>query len=79
MANYDNLPVYKAAYDLLQSVYEKTGNVPRDVRFTLVETLKNELTEIIVLIYKANATPDKLPYIERARDLIVSVKVRHIY
>lgn len=76
MANYDNLPVYKAAYDLLQSVYEKTGNVPRDVRFTLVETLKNELTEIIVLIYKANATPDKLPYIERARDLIVSVKVR---
>ena len=76
MANYDNLPVYKAAYDLLQSVYEKTGNVPRDVRFTLVETLKNELTEIIVLIYKANATPDKLPHIERARDLIVSVKVR---
>lgn len=66
MANYDNLPVYKAAYDLLQSVYEKTGNVPRDVRFTLVETLKNELTEIIVLIYKANATPDKLPHIERA-------------
>ena len=58
------------------SVYEKTGNVPRDVRFTLVETLKNELTEIIVLIYKANSTPDKLPHIERARDLIVSVKVR---
>ena len=76
MANYDNLPVYKAAYDLLQSVYEKTGNVPRDVRFTLVETLKNELTEIIVLIYKANSTPDKPPPIERARDLIVSVKVR---
>ena len=76
MANYDNLPVYKAAYDLLQSVYEKTGNVPRDVRFTLVETLKNELTEIIVLIYKANSTTDKLPHIERARDLIVSVKVR---
>lgn len=76
MANYDNLPVYKAAYDLLQSVYKDTGNVPRDVRFTLVETLKNELTEILVLIYKANSTPDKLPHIERARDLVVSVKVR---
>jgi hypothetical protein len=76
MANYDNLPVYKAAYDLLQSVYKDTGNVPRDVRFTLVETLKNELTEIIVLIYKANSTPDKLPYIEKARELVVSVKVR---
>ncbi len=76
MANYDNLPVYKAAYDLLQDVYKGTGNVPRDVRFTLVETLKNELTEIIVLIYKANATPDKLPHIERAREMVVSVKVR---
>ena len=46
VANYDNLPVYKAAYDLLQSVYEKTGNVPRDVRYTLVETLKKEQSEI---------------------------------
>lgn len=69
MANYDNLPVYKAAYDLLQSVYEKTGNVPRDVRFTLVETLKNELTEIIVLIYKANSTPDKLPHPSNGREI----------
>lgn len=76
VANYDNLPVYKAAYDLLQGVYKDTGNVPRDVRFTLVETLKNELTEIIVLIYKANSTTDKLPHIEKARELVVSVKVR---
>ena len=43
MAQYDNLPVYKAAYDLLQSIYRDMGSVPRDVKFTLVETLKNEL------------------------------------
>lgn len=58
MAQYDNLPVYKAAYDLLQSIYRDMGNVPRDVKFTLVETLKNELTEILVLIYKANSTTE---------------------
>ena len=40
MAVYDNLPVYKAAYDLLRSVYEKTGKIPRDVKYTLVEVLK---------------------------------------
>ena len=34
MAVYDNLPVYKAAYDLLRSVYEKTGKIPRDVKYT---------------------------------------------
>lgn len=76
MAYYDNLPVYKAAYDLLQSIYRDLGNVPRDVRFTLVETLKNELTDILVLIYKANSTSAKLPLILDARERLVSVKVR---
>nr|WP_220462882.1 four helix bundle protein [Bacteroides fragilis] len=70
------MPVYKAAYDLLRSVYEKTGKIPRDVKYTLVEVLKKDLTEIMVMIYRANATTGKLPYIERARDLVVGVKVR---
>lgn len=52
MAVYDNLPVYKAAYDLLRSVYEKTGKIPRDVKYTLVEVLKKDLTEIMVMIYR---------------------------
>ena len=56
MAVYDNLPVYKAAYDLLRSMYEKTGKIPRDVKYTLVEVLKKDLTEIMVMIYRANAT-----------------------
>ncbi|VFB15120.1 Uncharacterised protein [Bacteroides heparinolyticus] len=76
MANYDHLPVYKAAYDLLQCIYREMGHVPRDVKFTLVETLKNELMEMIVLIYKANATTDKCRHIEAARELTVSTKVR---
>ncbi|MCF0257959.1 MAG: four helix bundle protein [Bacteroides heparinolyticus] len=76
MANYDHLPVYKAAYDLLQCIYREMGHVPRDVKFTLVETLKNELMEMIVLIYKANVTTDKCRHIEAARELTVSTKVR---
>ncbi|WP_341459964.1 four helix bundle protein [Alistipes putredinis] len=76
VAQYDNLPVYKAAYDLLQSIYRDMGNVPRDVKFTLVETLKNELTEILVLIYKANSTTEKLPLIMDMRERLVGVKVR---
>ncbi len=52
------------------------GNVPRDVKFTLVETLKNELTEFFVLIYKANSTTDKLPLIVEMRERLVRVKVR---
>lgn len=36
MAQYDNLPVFKAIYDLLLEVYQRTRNVPRDLRYTLV-------------------------------------------
>ena len=41
-AEYDHLPVYKAAYDLLQHVYRDKciASVPRDVKYTLVERLK---------------------------------------
>lgn len=76
MAQYDNRPVYKAAYDLLQSIYKDMGNVPRDVKFTLVETLKNDLTSILMLIYRANSSFGKLPLIVSAREQIVDVKIR---
>lgn len=76
---YDHLPVYKAAYDLLQHVYsdKSIGSVPRDVKFTLVETLKKDILEILVLIYKAHyTTGDKSVPLQEARDLIPGIKAR---
>ena len=48
--------MYKAAYDLLRSMYEKTGKIPRDVKYTLVEVLKKDLTEIMVMYGAQNET-----------------------
>ncbi len=76
MASNESLPVYKATYDLLTYVYVHTRNAERDIRHTLVEQMKCELIDIIVLICKANGTRDKLPHIVEARDLVVRVKVR---
>lgn len=76
---YDHLPVYKAAYDLLQHVYRdrSIASVPRDVKFTLVETLKKDMLEILVLIYKAHyATRDKGAPLQEARDLLPGIKAR---
>ncbi len=80
MAEYDHLPVYKAAYDLLQHVYrdKSIGSVPRDIKFTLIETLKKDILEILVSIYKAHYLPDDrrpLP-LQQARDLIPGIKAR---
>ena len=46
MATYNQLPVYKATYDLLLYVYQIGKNVQRDYRYTLGETLKKDLIMI---------------------------------
>ncbi len=80
MAEYDHLPVYKAAYDLLQHVYrdKSIGSVPRDVKFTLIETIKKDILEILVLIYKAHYITDdkKIAPLREARALIPGIKAR---
>ena len=42
MATYDNLPVYKASYDLLLLLFRCSKNMDRDYRHTLGETIKQD-------------------------------------
>jgi len=64
MARYKHLPIYKLTYELLQRVVTATKEFPRDFKFTLGQKLKNEVIEMVVLIYKANSTENKGPVIE---------------
>lgn len=74
--NYENLPVYKAAYDLLLAVYRRTAHMQRGYRYTLGEEAKRALQEVISCIYLANLRDEgKLVYIPRARDFLVRFKV----
>lgn len=75
MANYDNLPVYKAAYDLLLKIYGLGQHWSRDLKFTLGEGLKKDMYDVLLLIYRANSTHDKLPLIEQARVGVARVKI----
>ena len=56
MAKYDELPVFKATYDLLLRIYMVSQHWSRDIRYTLGEELKKEVIEILQLIYQANAS-----------------------
>lgn len=80
MAEYDHLPVYKATYDLLQHIYrdKSIGSVPRDIKFTLVETLKKDILDILVHIYKAHYMADerKGEVLGQARELLPGIKAR---
>ncbi|WP_419504853.1 four helix bundle protein [Barnesiella intestinihominis] len=75
MANYDNLPVYKAAYDLLLRVYGLGQHWGRDIKFTLGERLKNDLYDVLLFIYQANGVHEKSALIEQARLGITRVKI----
>lgn len=59
MAIYENLPVYKASYDLLLELYDVCHNLSRDHRYTIGERLKNRLMDLMVCVYKANANVEK--------------------
>jgi hypothetical protein len=64
MALHKDLPIYKAAYDLLSVTTEITRNIPRDFKRLIGEKVREECVEVIVLIFKANVSFDKVPHIQ---------------
>lgn len=75
MAIYDNLEVFKASYDLLLYVFQFTPNVKRDYRYTLAEKIKDNIIELCLCIYRANASKDRVPDIRQARERLVTIKL----
>jgi hypothetical protein len=59
MATCDNLPVYKASYDLLLLLFRYSKNRDRDYRHTLGETIKQELVALMTNVYRANCRVPK--------------------
>ena len=47
MALYDELPVYKASYDLLLEIFKFTKNFTKEYKYTVGESLKKEMLELI--------------------------------
>ena len=60
MANYDELPVYKASYDLLFEIFHFTREFTKEYKYTVGESLKKETLELITLIYRANSKAENV-------------------
>ncbi len=75
MAIYTNLPVYKATYSLLLSTTKMLSDIPRDSRYSIGADLRGKLLAIIVLIYRANRTRQKVPIIGSMRELLLEAQV----
>jgi hypothetical protein len=75
MALYENLPVYKVAYDLLREIYRISIDMQRTYRFTLGERVQKEMTELMLNIYRANSVREKTAHIRAARENVVVVRL----
>ena len=76
MAQFQHLPIYKSAYDLLIELMYITKEFPREYKYTLGEKIQNSVTELLIMIYKANSSKDKKEYIEK---IIEDVQFLDIY
>ncbi|MBL7046506.1 MAG: four helix bundle protein [Candidatus Marinimicrobia bacterium] len=75
MARYDELPVYKASYDLLVEIFRFTKNFNKEFKYTVGESLKKETVELITLIYRANSKKDKHAVLQEARERIEVIRL----
>ena len=63
MALHTNLPIYKVAYDLLDTITDLAKNMPRDFKASIGGKLRDECIEILTLIFRANVARDKTPHL----------------
>ena len=75
MAQYQHLPIYKQTYDVLLRVMVATRDFPREYKFTLGQQLKDELIELVVMIYRANSAESKKQHIESILERIQAIQL----
>lgn len=75
MGLYTNLPVFKASYDLLTSIFQFTSTFKKEYKYTVGEKLKNHSMELIILVYRANSSVLKAEIIQQAREQVELIRL----
>jgi len=75
VAHYDELPVYKASYDLFLEVFRFTKNFNKEYKYTVGESLKKEMIALVTLIYRANSRKNKVDILQEAREHIEVIRL----
>lgn len=65
MALHTSLPIYKAAYALFDLITDLSKNMHRDFKASIGGKLRDELIEIMVLIFRANTAREKSAHLEQ--------------
>jgi len=75
VAQYQHLPIYKQTYDILLRTMTATKEFPREYKYTLGQKMKDELTELVIAIYRANSAVDKVRHIESIMERVQAIQL----
>jgi hypothetical protein len=75
MAQYEHLPIYKAAFDLQIYFEGIVRNFSRYHKYTHGTALRDLTREALMLIVRANNTQEKVPVLEELRIKLEELKV----
>ncbi len=75
MARYDELPVYKASYDLFLEIFRFVKDFEREYKYTIGESLKKETLDLVILIYKINGREEKDQVLSKSREKVETVRL----
>jgi hypothetical protein len=76
MATYDQLMIYKQAYDLTSDLMPLTKNMERGYKFTLGERINNASIEMLICVYRINTSNESRDrYFISAREQIELIRL----
>jgi hypothetical protein len=76
MATYDQLMIYKQAYDLTVDLMPLTKNMDRGYKFTLGERINNASVEMLICVYRINTSRENRErYFASAREQVELVRL----
>jgi hypothetical protein len=75
MALHHELPIYKAAYELLGMAFEVTRNIPRDFKRLIGEEVRKECVQLMTLIFRANVARDKSSHLDQVMERVQVIEL----
>ncbi|MDR1698535.1 MAG: four helix bundle protein [Prevotellaceae bacterium] len=75
MALFEELPIFRVAYELLRTAYRLSSKMSRAYRFTLGESLQSDCKELLLCIYQANSSFDKSHSLSEARKRAIAAQL----
>jgi len=75
MALHSELPVYKASYDLMLTVFQFVKDFSREYKYSVGDALKSETMALMTLLFRANSRTDREAVLQEARERVEVIRL----